>query len=175
MISLPTEVQTRWAELQEAYPVLRPWRLTVDRRAKSRLGVCSPIKRVIALSAWLVEHNPAHPSVMESFLHEVAHAIVPRNGHGKLWLSVARAIGATDPCRIADTKSMGIRHPAYEATCPHCQTVHRRVTRRTKSVALCRCAEPILREHEARGSTHEELTKALLPYVLQYSETLVVS
>ena len=63
-------------------------------KTKNRLGLCSYRKKIIELSKYYVELNPEQ-SVMDTILHEIAHAKVGcGNGHNRTWKNMAIKLGA---------------------------------------------------------------------------------
>lgn len=94
---------------------LTNWSFRFDN-SKRRAGLCrwfgSKKDRtctggVISLSKHFVALNEPH-QIRETLLHEIAHALVPWNGHDSVWVAKARSIG-----------SLGVRcysHPDREET-----------------------------------------------------------
>jgi predicted SprT family Zn-dependent metalloprotease len=95
---------------------LRGWTYATNKR-KRTLGLCfSKLKR-IELSVNFVSHNP-QPVVLETILHEIAHAIVgTEHGHDDVWKEMARHVGAS-PSRT--TKNVTMPHGKWQATCGGC-------------------------------------------------------
>lgn len=85
--------------------------------AKRIFGVCYFRRKLIRLSAPLVEINPEE-QVRDTILHEIAHALVGHdNGHNHIWKMKAAAIGAI-PERC---DSLGKTAPRTRVgTCPSC-------------------------------------------------------
>lgn len=114
---------------------LHGWRLVVDR-AKTRAGVCRPVRREIGLSRVLTElHTEAE--VRETVLHEIAHALVgTHHGHDAVWRARARAIGASGARCVAPDAA---RAPApWVGACPAGHEVQRhRAPQRVSSCARC--------------------------------------
>lgn len=84
--------------------------------------------------------------VRDTILHEIAHALAPRAGHGPKWRAICRQIGA-EPKRCYDEKAVVVppQMPApYRMGCLHCGWwVDRR--RRTRRKLLCRkCRNPVV-------------------------------
>lgn len=90
------EAQTMAVALMKEHG-LADWSFKFDR-AKRRFGACHGRQKLITLSASLTELN-SEAEVRNTFLHEIAHALVPREGHGPEWKRVAQSIGCTgDRC-----------------------------------------------------------------------------
>ncbi|MEK7233604.1 MAG: SprT-like domain-containing protein [Elusimicrobiota bacterium] len=97
---------------------LADWHFAFDN-SKLRFGVCKWNKRTIGLSRQLVRLND-EAQVRDTLLHELAHALAPRQaGHGPIWRAMAAAIGAKpERCYSSDT----VAQPAlpYQLRCLHC-------------------------------------------------------
>lgn len=67
-------------------------------RSKRSFGICRHApKKVIGLSSILTQ-GEEYAAMEQTILHEIAHAICgPGMKHGKIWKSVARAIGVKNP------------------------------------------------------------------------------
>lgn len=64
------------------------------RRKFNRAGQCNWTKKSIDIQPHFVRCN--HPFVVKkTILHEIAHALSPKRGHGKEWKRIARAVGHT--------------------------------------------------------------------------------
>jgi SNF2 family DNA or RNA helicase len=123
-------------------------RLTTDIN-QSFLGMCSHKDKAIILNA---HHIDIHPSeeVVDTILHEVAHALTPGHAHDFVWAAKASEIGCTNtlPCShlsfpdhvidairsgatiemTVEEKTHVIRTPTYKVTrlqekCPDCGKV----------------------------------------------------
>jgi predicted SprT family Zn-dependent metalloprotease len=107
---------------------------------KRRLGVCKYRAKRIEIAEYYASNSPRE-TVVDTLLHEIAHAIVgPGVGHGPAWKVAAMRLGATP--RACETTATAIIQPGdWQATCPACQkTFHR--FKRPKSLTgyRCRCA-----------------------------------
>src|SRR6188768_1739759 len=80
---------------------LADWSVRLNQNANSHfLGLCSHKDKSIILSAHHIDIHPT-PDVMNTILHEVAHAIVgPGHAHNEVWVEKAREVGCdnTLPC-----------------------------------------------------------------------------
>jgi hypothetical protein len=68
------------------------------------LGGCFYKTKLIYVKVW---PGQSRASVRETLLHEIAHALTPRNGHGLRWQRKARELGVSDR-NIA--RSSGVQH-----------------------------------------------------------------
>lgn len=97
--------------------------------AKTRLGSCWYGRRTITLSRPIARLND-EAKIRGVVLHEIAHALAPRNsGHGPAWKSVCRMVGA-EPVRCDADASLP--EPAFKYVCPRCGKTfprHRRMPR----------------------------------------------
>jgi predicted SprT family Zn-dependent metalloprotease len=96
------------------------WSFSFDH-ARRRFGCCRPGKKQISLSRPLVLLN-SEEEVRDTILHEIAHALTPRDGHGAKWKAVCRQIGARPVrCFQADEVITPARRPArWRIGCPSC-------------------------------------------------------
>jgi hypothetical protein len=77
------------------------WRFEFDN-AKRRFGCCKYGSRRITLSLYLTELNNID-EVKNTILHEIAHALCPRQGHNSVWKRKAIEIGCSgDRCYSSD-------------------------------------------------------------------------
>jgi predicted SprT family Zn-dependent metalloprotease len=114
------------------------WRFKFDN-AKRRFGLCSGRRKVISLSRYLVELNDGE-EVRDTILHEIAHALVPGDGHGPKWKAVAKGIGAK-PQRCYDSARVASPEGKIVGTCPRCGKETRRFKRPTVLRACGRCCK----------------------------------
>jgi predicted SprT family Zn-dependent metalloprotease len=120
---------------------------------KRRLGVCKYREKRIEIAEYYAANSPRE-TVVDTLLHEIAHAIVgPGVGHGPGWKLVAMRLGATP--RACETTATAIIQPGdWQATCPACQkTFHR--FKRPKSLTgyRCRCAAHSPLTFEYKGNS----------------------
>ncbi len=117
--------------------------LTLDDKIKF-LGLCDYATQTIILNAHGVDIQPDE-EVMDTILHEVAHALCPNQGHNNTWAHKAMELGArTTPCnafsipahvidairsgQIVEMEMETIKIPKYKVTmlkdkCPECGKV----------------------------------------------------
>jgi hypothetical protein len=79
---------------------LQNWSIRLNQDAHSRfLGLCSHKDKCIILSAHHIDIHPS-PDVVNTILHEIAHALTPGHAHDGVWSAKARQIGCdnTSPC-----------------------------------------------------------------------------
>lgn len=69
------------------------WSFAWNNR-KRAFGVCNYRKREIQLSRILTKQIN-EDEVLDTILHEIAHALTPGAGHGARWKAMARKLGAT--------------------------------------------------------------------------------
>lgn len=129
---------------------LKHWsvRLTTDIK-QSFLGMCDHKSQCIILNAHHIDIHP-EAEIIDTILHEIAHALTPGSAHNSIWSSKAREIGCTNtlPCshlsfpeHVIDAIRSGatiemtieeethvIRTPKYKVTqlrdkCPECGKV----------------------------------------------------
>ena len=117
---------------------LSDWEFQFDH-ARRRFGCCFFGRKVISLSRPLTLLND-EAEVRDTILHEIAHALAPGDGHGRIWRAVCRRIGAK-PSRCYDDKF--VRSPARAAAkyVLGCKTCNWWVARRRLRRAQLICAK----------------------------------
>lgn len=131
------ELKTR-AALEMAKNGLSGWTFGLAD-TKRRLGVCKYRTKQIEIAEYYALHSPEE-TVLDTLLHEIAHAIVgPGAGHGPKWKAVAARLGATP--RACETSSAAAMQPGdWQATCSACnRTFHRYKRPLSVSGYRCRC------------------------------------
>jgi len=106
---------------------------------KRRLGVCKYGKKRIEIAEYYALNSPQE-SVLDTLLHEIAHAIAgPKAGHGPAWKAVALRIGAT-PRACDNSEEAVVQSGDWQATCAACKKVfHRYKQPRSLNGYRCRC------------------------------------
>jgi len=112
---------------------LAGWRFAFDH-ARRRFGCCNFTRKTISLSRPLTLLN-TEDEVRDTILHEIAHALTPRAGHGPAWRAMCVRIGAKPQrCYTEQQVVAPPRRPApLQIGCPRCDwwvDRHRRVTRK---------------------------------------------
>lgn len=115
------EARARFAELQGIHPELAGWRFEINRRLQTTLGRCDYRRRVIEIAEWVWTEGHAD-RVENTLLHELAHALVgPGRGHGRVWQSMARRVGARpERCARIPRSATAARPWRYEVHCARC-------------------------------------------------------
>ena len=106
---------------------------------KRRLGVCKYRSKRIEIAEYYALNSPQE-SVLDTLLHEIAHAIAgPAARHGPAWKAVAVRLGATPrACDNSDTITM--QPGDWQATCSACKKIiHRYKRPKCLSGYRCRC------------------------------------
>ena len=92
---------------------------------KRLLGVCKYQKKRIEIAEYYAR-NSSPETVLDTLLHEIAHAIAgPAAGHGPAWKAVAARLGAT-PLACDDTDEAVVQPGDWQATCPACKKIYHR-------------------------------------------------
>lgn len=60
------------------------WRYVRNNRLSQTAGRCKRYSRVIELAGWFLDNN-TEDEIMETLLHEIAHALTPGHGHDRVW------------------------------------------------------------------------------------------
>jgi len=120
---------------------------------KVALGTCSYRDKRISLSKWYVELNE-EDEVEDTILHEIAHALsyirhgLKGIGHGRIWKSICREIGATPERVHKGNLNHPDNHYKYVDTCGCGVTYKRhRISKRTK-YRCPKCEEPLFNPRE---------------------------
>lgn len=103
----------------EAFPHLssrvQGWTLTFNRRTTA-VGLCHYAKRQIQLS---VHYNNNVEQVTNTIRHEIAHALWPRDSHGKLWRETFIKLGGTgERCASAESVADNSVKHKWEVVAP---------------------------------------------------------
>lgn len=96
------------------------WNFAWDN-ARRRAGCCSYSTKTIRLSRHYVELNVAErlDDVIDTILHEIAHALTPGKHHGPEWRAACEQVGAR-PERCYDAKVVSMPKGRFVAACPGC-------------------------------------------------------
>jgi len=117
---------------------LRDWSFGLAK-TKRRQGVCKYRDRRIEIAEYYARHNPPE-KVLDTLLHEIAHAIAgPNARHGPAWKVVAKKLGATP--RACDTCDETVVMPGdWQATCEACNKTYHKYKRPQRSTGYrCQC------------------------------------
>lgn len=107
--------------------------------AKKRFGSCKYRIRTITLSKPLTELNE-DPEVIDTILHEIAHALTPRHGHNKHWKQKAEQIGC-NPKRCYTLETVEQPKPLYQLKCETCNHTVNRYRKTRRKYACNKCCE----------------------------------
>ena len=133
---------------------------------KRRLGVCKYRTKRIEIAEYYARNSPQE-SVLDTLLHEIAHAIAgPKTGHGPAWKAIAVRIGATP--RACDNSQAAVVKPGdWQATCAACKKIFHRYKRpRSLSGYRCRCEARLPLMFEFMG---DPALKPAVPMTVQAS------
>lgn len=111
-------------------------------RKKMSSGTCSYTRNTIFLSKPITELSKEE-DVLDTILHEIAHALTPHHGHDAVWKKKAKEIGCkAERCFGEDSKTSQynavIKLSKYIGECPGGHTHYRnKMTKGRKSCSLC--------------------------------------
>lgn len=110
------------------------WHFGWHNRSRT-LGTCDYRAKTISLSRKLVAVN-SEDEILDTILHEIAHALTPKAGHGLLWKVMAQSIGARPS---ACTVTAVLAPSRLVAHCAHCsrEFTRERQPKRTRYCAPC--------------------------------------
>lgn len=91
------------------YGLKQNWKFEYTNKDGRTLGLCNYRERKIILNApWVKREGGLSVEVKDTILHEIAHALTPGAGHGKVWRRAAVMVGArpraTKPMNTVKTK-----------------------------------------------------------------------
>ena len=131
---------------------------------KVALGTCSYNRKLIYLAEWYVELNDKD-EVMDTILHEIAHALAYHRhgstgrGHGRIWKSICREIGAKPERCSKDKLNKPKNHHKYVDKC--CGTEYKRHRLRKNARYSCpKCGVSLYRGEGAKRA--DRATQELL-------------
>lgn len=85
---------------------LQDWDIRIGS-ARNMAGMCNYSRKQITMSLFLANAR-SRENTVDTILHEIAHALTPKDGgHGKEWKAMASAIGA-DPSRCFDPSEIDL-------------------------------------------------------------------
>jgi len=106
-----------WNSLQECG--LDDWSFAWNNRKKS-LGICDYATRTISVSEFNFGRLKDKRKVLDTVLHEIAHALTPGDGHGNRWKQTCVTVGAI-PQRCYSSDLME-QKPTDKKYSMHCKT-----------------------------------------------------
>lgn len=112
---------------------LTQWRFAFDSSVR-RFGYCSPRRLLISLSKNLTALN-SETEVINTILHEIAHALVPLDNHGEAWKRVAVDIGCSGDRCYSD--KVITPTPSFSGECPGCHRIVKRFRRKRIACGVC--------------------------------------
>lgn len=87
-----------------------------------RLGVCKHGKQRIEIQEYYALNNPPE-IVVDTLMHEIAHALTPGHHHNSFWKSVAIQLGA-QPVSCKKRTDIQLKPGNWKATCDECGKVY---------------------------------------------------
>lgn len=105
---------------------------------KKTIGYCNWKTKIINLSISFVEYNLDKPEeIIDTIIHEISHALTPRDGHGKKWKAKCIELGCTPKrvCQVKLNKPKG-KYTLMCKTCGYTNEYYRKL----KNIKSCpRC------------------------------------
>lgn len=109
-------------------------------KKKLSAGTCSYTEKTIQLSLPITQFAEEH-DVVDTILHEIAHALTPGHGHDKVWKKKAIEIGCRGKrCFDEKTSTMNAANKIakYKGVCPNGHLSFRnRLPKRNMSCGVC--------------------------------------
>lgn len=113
------------------------WSFQFDN-AKRRFGRCSYRSKTISLSWNLTQLNTIK-EVKDTILHEIAHALCPKQGHNHVWRRKAIEIGCNGE-RCYNSDKVVTVQGNYVAICVGCGKQHNKFRKPTRQSSCGRCS-----------------------------------
>lgn len=113
---------------------LSDWKFSLGNASK-QFGVCKYKEKTITLSKKLVELNNEE-QVVDTILHEIAHALCPKQHHNEVWRQTAISIGCNGQ-RTYSNEEVVMPDKKYKATCPTCGRIIKRYKKSKISCGKC--------------------------------------
>lgn len=82
------------------------WKFALRRHTGHRLGACDYRNTLLVVNAFYAAHN-SEDVVLDTLLHEVAHALTPGHKHDAVWRTMAEKLG----CQPNRLKTNIVRQP----------------------------------------------------------------
>jgi hypothetical protein len=119
---------------------LNDWHISLSKAVK-KLGSCNYTKKTISLSSFSIEVR-TEAEILNTILHEIAHALCPGEGHGAKWVKKAIELGC-DGKRCANSIKLTL---AYNFECINgCRASY---TRKCKSVDFLLAGKGTCKKHK---------------------------
>lgn len=115
---------------------LNDWTFGFNKN-KRRLGVCKHKEKRIEVSIYHLTNDDE--DVKNTILHEIAHAICPKRGHGIEWKRCCRLVGAIpERCGTSSLDHAPHKWELKCSTCNHISKMHRKPKRRLACAKCCK-------------------------------------
>jgi hypothetical protein len=126
------------------------WTFQINHRKKISLGTCYVNRKTITISSWFLFHElSTEEDIIETLLHETAHAMCPSDGHGKNWKRIAVSIGCSGEIKGNFSSANTSK---YIAICSKCGEKHglnrlgktlKRDLTTDRTIYRCYCGNPV--------------------------------
>jgi predicted SprT family Zn-dependent metalloprotease len=135
-MNLATASAKAFELMQKHGLISKGWRFEFDR-SKRRFGCCKYRLKKITLSASLTALNDEH-HVIDTILHEIAHALTPGAHHGPKWKAKAIEIGCNGE-RCYDGQVVNQPKGNWTGACPNGH-IHQRYKTPTRDQSCGKCS-----------------------------------
>ena len=105
--------------------ISKGWIFDYDK-AKKRAGRCEYDDQRITISKHLVLYNNSHKEIVNTILHEIAHALAPReSGHDRIWRKIFYDLlrkykQPLNVSRCYDSRKVNMPKGKYTVSCSGC-------------------------------------------------------
>ena len=87
-------ISNRFKTLQKEYPEIKDWKLSIDYRGKTYLGICRYRNKLIQITHnYLSKKDVSITSYLDTINHEVAHSLTKGHNHDKVWKEKCISLG----------------------------------------------------------------------------------
>lgn len=128
---------------------LSDWKFVWNNRTSNRTwGICKYAPKEIHINKKYALHAPQE-DVIDTIIHEVAHALTRGDGHGERWKAKCRELGCKDEQFKSLSKKLTNKLSRYKGTCPTCG--HTIYSGRKTGIIHIQCAN---NEYEKTGDSN---------------------
>lgn len=134
-------IKIAMTEMQRHGLIDREWKFVFDERPRKRLGQCRYHCKEIGLTGWYVDLNDV-AEVTDTILHEIAHALNGRKGHGADWVEWCHKLGCSPKAKV-DIRHLMFMQQLWSASCSCGQSFSKSGHPVNSYNYFCRCGLPL--------------------------------
>lgn len=122
---------------------LTDWVFVWNNRISTKLGICRYRTKEIHINKRFASVAPSE-EVVDTIMHEVAHALTEGDGHGEKWKAKCRELGCKDEEFANLSDELLNKLEKYKGLCPTCG--HKIYTSRRRTIIHIQCSNKEYRE-----------------------------